>query len=55
MSSNICTLKKIVHQILQKYDSRIQAIREQSVTQFLKLLADHAERFRNNSKIFCNF
>ena len=36
-------------------DSQVQAIREQSVAQFLKLLADDAERFRNNSKKFCNF
>ena len=37
------------------HESRIQAIREQSVAQFSKLLADHAERFRNNSKKFFNF
>ena len=30
------------------HELRIQAIREQSVAQFSKLLADHAERFRNN-------
>ena len=37
------------------YESRIQAIRERSVAQFSKLLADHAERFTSNSKKFCNF
>ena len=37
------------------HESRIQAIREQSVARFSKLLADNAERFRNNSKKFCNF
>ena len=37
------------------HESRIQAIREQSVAQFSKLLAGHGERLRNNSKKFCNF
>ena len=36
-------------------ESRIQAIREQSVAQFSKLLVNHAERFKHNSKKFCNF
>ena len=37
------------------HEPRIQAIREQSVAQFSKLSADHAERFMNNSKKFCDF
>ena len=36
-------------------ESRIWAIREQSVAQFSKLLVNYEERFRNNSKKFCNF
>ena len=35
--------------------SRIQAIREQSVTLFSKLLEYNAERFRNKCEKFCNF
>ena len=36
-------------------ESRIQAIREQSLVQFSKLSVDYAKRFRNNSKKICNF
>ena len=45
------TLKKIIHRILQNYFmSRGYKRFVNSVAQFSKLLADHAERFRNNSK-----